>query len=150
MMNLTGRYELDRERSESLYNHMKSLQCDEIAALASEKLHVTIDIVQSEDELHVYQNSQLGDTKRVLFLREETEENESRKATVTLTATTIQIDTVFPRGKLIDKRHFEDNGGIMAQQLELSVTGMAGVIKTKRYFRKLGPPDLSVTQRSPF
>ena len=146
MMNLTGRYELDRDRSESLYTHMKSLQCDEIAALASEKLHVTIDIIQTDGEIHIWQNSQLGDTKRVLMIDGETLENDSRRATVTLSPTSVLIETNFNKGRLLDRRHFEEDGEVMAQQLELTVNGLPGTIKTKRFFKKLGPPDPSVTK----
>jgi len=145
-MNLTGRFELDRERSESLYQHMKSLNCDEIAALASEKLHVTIDIIHTDREIHIWQNSQLGDTKRVLMVEGETQETPDRKATVVLTPTDITIETTFSKGKLIDKRQFEEDGEVLAQQLELAVTGQPGVIRTKRYFRKLGPPDPNVAK----
>ena len=147
MMNMTGRFELDRERSESLYAHMKSLQCDEIAALASEKLHVTIDIVQTDSEIHIWQNSQLGDTKRVLLLDGETAEGDGRKASVVLSPTSILIETNFQKGRLTDKRHFEEDGEVMAQVLELTVNGLPGTIRTRRYFRKLGPPEANVTQR---
>jgi hypothetical protein len=146
MMNLTGRYELDRERSESLYTHMKSLQCDEIAALASEKLHVTIDIVQNDSELHIWQNSQLGDTKRMLLLEGETIESDTRRATMTLSPSNVVIETVFNKGRLVDRRHFEEDGELMVQQLELTVNGSAGVVRTRRVFKKVGPPDPSVTK----
>lgn len=147
-MDLTGRYELDRERSDSLYNHMKTLGCDEIAALASEKLHITIDIVQTKDELSIWQASQLGDSKRVLYLEpgRETTESDSRKATVSFGPKTITIETTFARGKLVDTRHFEQDGAVLAQLLELTVKeAPQNVIRTRRYLKKIGPPDPAVT-----
>ena len=141
MINISGRYELDREKSESLYSHMKALGCEEIAALASEKLQVTVDIIQTDTDLTIWQNSQLGDTKRVLFLREETIESDARKASVTLTPTSITIETTFPKGKLVDKRQYEEEGEMLMQVLELTVHGVPGTIKTRRFMKKVGPPE---------
>ncbi len=40
VLNLTGEWELDKENSQTIYNHMRLLGCDEIAALASEKVWI--------------------------------------------------------------------------------------------------------------
>ena len=144
MFSLTGRYEVDKDRSESLYTHMKALGCDEIAALASEKLRIVVDIVQNSSEIQFWQSSQLGDTKRVLQLEGETMEGDGKVANVSLTETGIEIFTTFPKGNLKDTRFYDevDNGDII-QLLELKVAG--NTITTKRLFKRLGPPDPSVT-----
>ena len=83
MLNLTGRYELDRVKSESLYAHMRALGCDDIAALASEKLVISLEVRQTPSQLSINQTSQLGETSRILRLDGETAEADGRKATVT-------------------------------------------------------------------
>ena len=47
-----------------MYPHMKAMGCDEIAALASEKLEIILNIVQTDAAITVWQKSQLGITKR--------------------------------------------------------------------------------------
>lgn len=143
-INLTGRYELDRERSQSLYPHMKALGCDEIAALASEKLHITVDIIQSKTELHIWQTSQLGETKRVLSLTDYTNESDTRKAKVTLIGhNKIIIATTFPQGDIVDSRTLDEDGEVMSQVIELRLSNNSAEeppIRTERYMKKLGPP----------
>lgn len=143
---LTGRYEVDKEHSGSLYSHMKALGCDEIAALASEKLRIIINIVQTKTEIHFWQSSQLGDTKRVLLLDRETDEGDERKATVTFSESGMEIFTTFPKGTLKDERSFaEDGSGDVVQQLELTV-GSEAPLATKRLLKRLGAPDPEVTR----
>ena len=143
MVNLTGRFTLDKDRSESLYPHMKALGCDEIAALASEKLNITVDIVQTATSLTIFQSSQLGDTKRTLNLDGTTTETSTRTAKVTNDDRLLVIETTFPKGRIVDRRSMD--GEDMAQVLELTIKGADHVIRTRRLFRKLGPPDPSVT-----
>jgi len=143
MLNLTGRYALDRERSESLYPHMRALGCEEIAALASEKLNITLDIVHTASTLTIWQSSQLGDTKRVLQTGGTTAETPSRAAKVSCDDRALVIETVFPKGRIVDRRTLQDD--VMAQTLELTVKGSDQAIRTRRYFRRTGPPDASVT-----
>jgi len=142
MLNISGRYELDRTRSESLYNHMRALGCDDIAALASEKLIITLDIVQTGTSLTINQSSQLGETTRVLRLDgTETSEGEGRKAIVTLAPATLHIETRFNKGKLSDTRTLEDD--VMSQVLELTIKGATTPpIVTRRYMKRQGPPQI--------
>jgi hypothetical protein len=160
MLNISGKYEVDRERSESLYPHMvrarappagtsartsthgapqRALGCDEIAALASEKLVVTLDIFQTPASITIHQTSQLGETTRVLRLDGETLEHDGRRATVTLSASSIHVDTRFAKGRLSDTRVLDDEG--MAQVLELTVKGLPNAITTKRYMKRVGPSE---------
>ena len=66
MLVLSGKWNLDKERSQSLYPHMKAMGCDEIAALASEKLNLVINIAQTKEALNIWQHSQLGPTHRTV------------------------------------------------------------------------------------
>lgn len=148
-INFTGKWELDRARSESLYAHMKALGCDEIAALASEKLTIVVNIFQNEKTLTIYQNSQLGDTMRVLRLDgNETAESASRTALATLTPGLLTIATRFPQGSLLDRRSFEDDTRkVVAQLLELSVKDGPTIV-TKRFLTYIGPPEVPQPRES--
>jgi hypothetical protein len=74
--NMDGKWQVIKERSESLYTHMKALGCDEIAALASEKLDIWLNIEHSPNNpvIKIYQTSQLGTTLRVLNTTKEVAE----------------------------------------------------------------------------
>jgi hypothetical protein len=74
--NMDGKWQVIKERSESLYTHMKALGCDEIAALASEKLDIWLNIEHSPDDpvIRIYQTSQLGTTLRELNTTKEVAE----------------------------------------------------------------------------
>ena len=139
-LDLSGHYELDRDRSDSLYTHMMALGCDEIAALASEKLEITVNIVQTATELSMFQTSQLGESKRVLSLEpgKETMENDTRRAKVVMGPKSVVIETHFNKGRLVDSRHFEQDGKVLAQVLELTVKDNPhAIIRTRRFLNRL-------------
>ena len=146
-MDLSGHYQLDREHSDSLFTHMQALGCDEIAALASEKLEIEVDIVQTPDQLIMYQTSQLGGSKRILSLipGKETIESDTRRAKVVMGPKTVVIETHFSKGRLVDSRHFEKDGHVLAQVLELMVSDNPhAIIRTRRYLNKTGAPNLGI------
>ena len=144
--NLTGRFVLDRDRSESLYKHMRAMGCEEIAALASEKLNVTLDVVHNQNSLTLWQSSQLGETKRALNLEGTTTESGVQTGARTAKTYTqdrfVVIETTFARGRIVDRRTMQDD--VMVQMLELQVKGSEQVIRTQRFFKRVGPPDPAV------
>jgi hypothetical protein len=90
----------------------------------------------------MHQTSQLGETTRVLKLDGETAEQDNRRATVTISPTTLQIETRFPKGRLMDTRVMHDD--VMHQTLELTVKGAAHAITTRRYLKRIGPSEQGV------
>lgn len=155
-IDLNGAWELDRERSHSMYAHMRLLGCDEIAALASEKLNLRLHIVQTEERINVWQKSQLGVVYRALSIGKDTVEVSSqgeRKVWVTVSPTEMIVDTKFKNGRLLDTRTIEVNTEtgeeILTTCLQLTMRGQGGSTKTMRYFKKTGPADPEVTSTPP-
>jgi len=133
-----------------MYAHMKALGCDEIAALASEKLQVTMQIIQTDKLMSVWQQSQLGMVHRTLYLDRATPEKSSqgdRSVTVEVKATEMIVKTTFEHGCLVDTRTVreENDQEVLNSELMLSMDGV-GPLKTTRIYRKLGEPNKEVTQ----
>jgi hypothetical protein len=120
---------------------MRALGCDEIAALASEKLNLSIDIVHTKTNLTFSQSSQLGDTKRVLHVDGPTTDAVGRVAYITTdpNAGTLTIHTTMKNGKIVDTRLLE--GDTMIQTLLLTIKGSDHPIRTTRYLIRKGPPN---------
>ncbi len=126
LLNITGQWELVRDRSESMYPHMKAMGCDEIAALASEKLNIMLTIVQTSQKLTIWQKSQLGTTTRQLKVNDEVLEKASqgdRHVGVSVLDDFIQVVTKFPRGVLTDTR---------TVAMEQEIPQGTGVVDTKK------------------
>mmetsp|Transcript_13644 Transcript_13644/g.16926 ORF Transcript_13644/g.16926 Transcript_13644/m.16926 type:complete len:219 (-) Transcript_13644:352-1008(-) len=150
VLNLTGQWQLNKEKSSSMYPHMKAMGCDEIAALASEKLEIILNIVQTDTAITVWQKSQLGITKRMLRLQGETIENSEhgdRRINTNLSLTEMIVDTKFKQGRLVDHRTAKretDGSLVLCTQLTLTMKDHPEPIKTMRYFVKVGDPDPTV------
>mmetsp|Transcript_19901 Transcript_19901/g.50287 ORF Transcript_19901/g.50287 Transcript_19901/m.50287 type:complete len:214 (+) Transcript_19901:52-693(+) len=156
VLNLTGAWELDKERSQSMYPHMKLLGCDEIAALASEKLNLKLHIIQSADRISVWQQSQLGIVYRALSIGNDTIEHSSlgeRKVWVAVNPDEIIVDTKFKNGRLLDTRtvHLDPETGdqVLCTVLQLTMRGHGGSAKTTRYFRRTGDVDPEIVNTPP-
>jgi hypothetical protein len=155
MVNMTGHWELDRERSQSLYTHMRLLGCDEIASLASEKLALAMHCVQTGKHLYTWQVSQLGVVFRGLQMGKETSETSQslgeRSVWVTVTPGEVLVETKFKSGRLLDTRTISvDVKGerILCTVLDLSLSTDGGSCKTVRYFRYRGHVDSDVVNMS--
>jgi len=150
VLNLTGEWTLDKERSQSMYPHMKAMGCDEIAALASEKLNITLSIVQSGGVITVWQKSQLGMTKRMLRIGQETTEASGqgdRKVVITMNDNQMLVDTRFKKGRLLDTRSLQQGGDgnlLLVTTLALTLKGVPGHTRTTRYFVRSGEPDTDI------
>lgn len=152
-LNLTGTWELDKEKSQTMYSHMILLGCDEIAALASEKLNIRLHIIQTDTRLNVWQQSQLGIVYRGLGIGKDTSEKSShgdRKVWVSVSEKEVTVDTKFKKGRLLDHRQVnldpETGEQVMVTSLQLSMRGQPKSTKTTRYFRKESSvPDPEVT-----
>mmetsp|Transcript_10507 Transcript_10507/g.18569 ORF Transcript_10507/g.18569 Transcript_10507/m.18569 type:complete len:207 (-) Transcript_10507:292-912(-) len=150
-LDLSGAWELDKERSQSMYPHMKLLGCDEIAALASEKLNLTLHVVQSKKQISTWQQSQLGIVYRGLLIGQDTTEHSSmgeRKVFVTAGPKEMTVDSKFRTGRLLDTRSIEvdqETGEpVLVTVLQLTMRGQGGSAKTTRYFKRIGDPDPEV------
>jgi len=148
--NLSGAWELDSERSDSLYSHMKALGCEEIAALASDKLHLRMHVIQTESRLHVWQRSQLGIVHRSLHVGQETQEvspgHGHRKVLVTVSEQGMNVHTTFRGGEISDTRTLETDRRtgdvILVVVILLKINEPEPTtIRTKRCFRRIGDPD---------
>ena len=152
MLNLTGKWELDKDRSQSMYPHMKAMGCDEIASLASEQLNIMMNIVQKDGAITVWQLSQLGVTKRMLYIGKESMEkatDEVRKVWISAQDSEMTVDTKFKGGRLMDTRILQqepDGTVALVTTLALSIRGKSGTIRTTRYFTRVGDPDAEVVK----
>jgi len=131
-----------------MYPHMKALGCDEIAALASEKLNLKMHVVQTSDMLSVWQQSQLGVVHRSLHIGQDTQESSSqgdRKVWVTIGPKEITVDTKFKNGRLLDTRTLDRDRAtgdtIMCTTMTLTIRQPSNTVRTRRYFRRVGEPD---------
>mmetsp|Transcript_11198 Transcript_11198/g.12839 ORF Transcript_11198/g.12839 Transcript_11198/m.12839 type:complete len:213 (+) Transcript_11198:310-948(+) len=148
-LNLTGKWTLNKEKSQSLYPHMKAMGCEEIAALASEKLEIILNIVQTDEAITVWQKSQLGITKRMLRIGSETiekSEHGDRKVNIGLSLTEMIVETKFKFGQILDHRTAkrEADGLVLCSKLTLDMRDTPDKITTLRYFTKVGDPDANV------
>mmetsp|Transcript_5570 Transcript_5570/g.8652 ORF Transcript_5570/g.8652 Transcript_5570/m.8652 type:complete len:204 (-) Transcript_5570:62-673(-) len=144
VIDLTGEWELDKPRSQTMYEHMKLMGCDEIAALASEKLHLRMHVVQTPNRISVWQQSQLGLVYRALHIGQDTMETSSqgdRKVWVSLNPNEMMVDTKFKNGRLLDTRTIQQDKAtgetLLCTVLQLTMKGHAGACRTTRYFRKI-------------
>lgn len=123
--------------------------CEEIAALASEKLNLVINVKQTEDTIVVYQKSQLGFTKRTLMIGVEMIEPEAqfeRRVHTKVTADSINVETTFKNGTLSDTRTFV-NPSLIKQVLVLSLKS-SNPVTTVRYLKKVGDFDQDLENQS--
>ena len=151
-LDLSGRYELDRDKSESLYTHMSAMGCEEIAALASEKLNLRVNVVMTDESVQFWQTSQLGTTYRKLVYGKETPETGvalERRALARIVGNSLVIVTRWDRGVITDRREMKPDANVMINVLELSVQGHSKPIRTVRYFKRTGDPDPEVIKTKP-
>lgn len=152
VLNLSGKWELDKDRSQSMYHHMKAMGCDEIASLASEQLNVVMNIVQKNGAITAWQQSQLGVTRRMLYVGKESMEvatDETRKVWISATSNEMTVDTKFKGGRLMDSRVLQqepDGSVVLVTSLALSIRGKSGSVRTTRYFNRVGEPEQEVIQ----
>ncbi len=123
--------------------------CEEIAALASEKLNLVINVKQTEDTIVVYQKSQLGFTKRTLMIGVDMLEPEAqfeRRVLTKVTADSISVETTFKNGTLSDSRTLV-NPSLIKQVLILSLKS-SNPVTTVRYLKKVGDFDQDLENQS--
>ncbi len=123
--------------------------CEEIAALASEKLNLVINVKQTEDTIVVYQKSQLGFTKRTLMIGVDMLEPEAqfeRRVLTKVTADSISVETTFKNGTLSDSRILV-NPSLIKQVLILSLKS-SNPVTTVRYLKKVGDFDQDLENQS--
>lgn len=154
-MDLSGAWELEKERSQSMYPHMKLLGCDEIAALASEKLNLTMHINQTATRISVWQRSQLGIVHRGLHIGQPTTEVSSqgeRTINVAVTPESMVVESRFALGALVDTRTLETDAGTgdvhLRAHLKLTVND-GSVQETTRFFKKTGLADQGIMNTPP-
>lgn len=124
--------------------------CEEIAALASEKLNLVINIKQTSDSIVVYQKSQLGFTKRTLSVGNEIVEPDAqfeRKVLTKVNPDSISVETTFKNGTLTDTRTFA--GPSLIKQVLVLNLKQNNPVTTVRYLKKVGDFDQELENQNP-
>ena len=129
---------------------MIAMGCEEIAALASEKLNLRINVVMTDEYVQIWQTSQLGTTTRKLEYGKETLEKGvalERRAVARIEGNQLVILTKWEKGTITDRRELRPDGQVLDNTIELIIEGQSKPYKTKRYFNRTGPPDPEVINK---